>query len=46
MFIWTGFEKTVKTGAEFLDLTAAYNTIWQTVQVPTSLVRSDSELLL
>jgi len=30
MFIENGFEKTLKTGAVFLDLTAAYDTIWHT----------------
>ena len=29
-FIEKGFEKTLKTGAVFLDLTAAYDTIWHT----------------
>jgi len=39
---------TLKTGAVFLDLTAAYDTIWHTgllhklSQVPASLVHSDS----
>ena len=28
--IENGFEKTLKTGAVFLDLTAAYDTIWHT----------------
>jgi len=29
-FIENGFEKTMKTGAVFLVLTAAYDTIWHT----------------
>ena len=50
-FIKNGSERTLKTGAVLLDLTAAYNTIWHTgllykLSKCLPLVRSDSELLL
>jgi len=47
-FFASGFENTLKTGVVFLELTAAYDTIWHTgllyklSQVPAFLVHSDS----